>query len=103
VAPVLVTCPASASSPCAGTITVDTKPVRAKKTKRKRRLRLGSRNVRVRPGSSKTVRIKIPRRHRPILKRLKTVRVRVTVSPAASPGTARKSGVTLRTSRIAAG
>lgn len=104
IAPVPLSCPATASRSCAGTITVETKPVRQAKRKKKKRLRLGSRRVRIKPGAVKVVNIKIPARHRPLLKRLKTVRVRVTVSSTSQVGVARvptrKAGLTLRTHRI---
>lgn len=115
-APVPLACPATATSACAGTITVETRPVRpAKKSSKKKnsrkgkkakkkRLRLGSRRVRIKPGARKVVQIKIPARHRATLKRMKTVRVRVTVAVRTRPGTAgtSKSGLTLRTHRITA-
>jgi hypothetical protein len=104
VAPVPLSCPAVASSPCSGTITIETKPVRQAKHKKKRRLRLGSRRVKIKPGGTKVVRIKIPMRHRPLLKRLGSVRVRVTVSSYSQVGVARaprKAGLTLQTRRIA--
>jgi hypothetical protein len=105
VAPVPLSCPATASASCAGTITIETKPVRQAKHKRKKRLRLGSRRVRIKPGGTKVVKIKIPARHRPLLKRLGSVRVRVTVSSYSQVGVSRaprKAGLTLQTRRIAA-
>jgi len=52
------------------------------------------------------IQIRIPKRHRPLLKRLKKVRVSVTVSSYAQVSTSRahtrKSGLTLRTHRIVA-
>jgi hypothetical protein len=106
VAPVPVACPATATQACAGTITVETKPVRQGKGKKKRRLRLGSRRVRIKPGGVKVIQIRIPKRHRPLLKRLRTVRVSVTVSSYSQVSTSRvqtrKSGLTLRTHRIVA-
>ena len=106
IAPVPVTCRADSAAPCAGTITVETKkPVRHGKKKRKKRLRLGSRRVRIKPGGTKIVNIKIPRRHRALLKRLGTVRVRVTVASPPRVGVARgatrRAGLTLQTRRIA--
>jgi hypothetical protein len=106
VAPVPVVCPATATQACAGTITVETKPVRQAKHKKKRRLRLGSRRVRIKPGGVKVIQIRIPKRHRALLKRLRTVRASVTVSAysqvSASRVQTRKSGLTLRTHRIVA-
>lgn len=103
-APVPLTCPATATAACRGTVTVETKPVRRPKRKGKKRLRLGSRRVRIAPGKGKVVRIKIPVRHRPLLKKLRKVRVRVTVSSYSQVGVAsargRKAGLTLRTHRI---
>jgi hypothetical protein len=114
VAPVPLSCPATASRSCAGTVTVETKPVRiahgktrgkgGKKRTRKLRLRLGARRVRIKPGAVKVVKLKIPARYRKVLKRLRKVRVRVTVSTSAQVGVARvperKSGLTLHTRRI---
>lgn len=106
VAPVPVICPATATQACAGTITVDTKPVRQGKRKKKRRLRLGSRRVRIKPGGVKVIQIRIPKRHRALLKRLRTVRASVTVSAYSQVTTSRvqtrKSGLTLQTHRIVA-
>jgi hypothetical protein len=61
----------------------------------------------VAPGKSKTVRIRIPARHRKVLKRLGRVRVRVTVAAYQQLGAARvargrKAGLTLRTHRLRA-
>ena len=106
IAPVPVSCPAAATRSCTGRITIQTKKrVRKFRHKRKRRLHLGSRRVRVAPGQRKVVRIRIPARHRSVLRRLKRVRVRATVSSYAQVGTARvsrgrKSGLTLRTHRL---
>jgi polysaccharide biosynthesis protein PslG len=104
IAPVPLTCPVTASS-CAGTVTIETQPVRATKRSKKHRLRLGSRRVRIARGKTAVVNIRIPARHRPLLRRLKTVRVNVTVSAYQQVGIARagkRSALTLQTDRIAA-
>jgi hypothetical protein len=83
---------------------VQTKPIRRGKRKRKRKLRLGSRRVRVAPGRGKVVKFRLPARHRRLLRRLRKIRVHVTVAPyaqvSASRTSKRKSGLTLRTHRI---
>lgn len=90
---------------CAAKATVVTRPVRTRKGQPKRRLRLGSRRVRIMAGQSTVVKFKIPRRHRALLRRLKKVRAKVTVSPTsqATAHVSSRPGVyTLRTARLAA-
>jgi hypothetical protein len=104
VAPVPVKCKRGKRT-CVGTITIQT--TQAKVTRRKsrstRRVTLGSRRVRVKPGHRVVVRIRIAAKHRRALARLG--HLRVTVNAAASPtalraARSRKTAVTLRTARM---
>jgi hypothetical protein len=80
VMPVPVSCPAGAQS-CAGTVTIATRPIRTRKGGRKKTIRIGARNVRVRPGNTTIVKLSIPRRYRALMADMGRVRARVTVSP----------------------
>ncbi len=109
VAPVPVKCKRG-KRVCSGTITIQTtqakvtsKRKRAKAKKSKRRVTLGSKRVRVKPGKRVVVRIRISPKHRRALARLG--HVRVTVNAAAKPSAlrrshSRKTAVTLRTARL---
>jgi hypothetical protein len=103
VAPVPLTCPTTATR-CSGKITITTKRIRLSKRGPKKTVRLGARAVKIKGGGKKVVKIAIPRRYRKLLKSLRSVRVRVTVETVRTVGTARarKSGLTLRTAKLAA-
>jgi len=97
-------CAASAGV-CSGTATVVTKPVRQRRGQRKRPLRLGTRRVRIKPGHTKVVKFAIPAGQRRILRRLRKVQARVTVSPHSQAGASRiqsrRAVRTLHTANIA--
>jgi len=89
---------------CAGTTTIVTRPIRQRAGQAKRRMRLGSRRVRIRAGRSKVVKFVIPRRHRPLLRRLKKVRAQITVPAPRRSAThrpRRRAVYTLQTGKIA--
>ncbi|MEA2405686.1 MAG: polysaccharide biosynthesis protein PslG [Thermoleophilaceae bacterium] len=107
VAPVPVKCKPGKRT-CVGTITIQatqaqvTRKTRAR-SKSKRRVTLGSRRVRVKPGQRLVVRIKLSTKHRRALARLGHLRVTVNASakPTALRRTAvRMTSVTLRTTRM---
>ena len=103
IAPVPLSCPTTATN-CSGKITIETRPIRTSSHSRKRTVRLGGRNVKIKRGGSKVVKIAIPKRYRSLLRSLGKVRVRVTVETPRPVGTTRtrKSGLTLRTQKLAA-
>ncbi len=97
---------AAAQEVCSSTATVVTRPVRQRKGQPKRRMRLGTRRVRIKPGHTKIANFALAPRQRRLLRRLKRVRARVTVSSHPRSGAARiasrRSVRTLHTAKLTA-
>ncbi|HEX8065101.1 MAG TPA: cellulase family glycosylhydrolase [Thermoleophilaceae bacterium] len=104
-APVTVTCPAGERA-CAGEVTLTTRvpPRRRGRGAKSRQVRLGGRQVRVRPGGRKTVHVRIPRHLRPLVARRSRLHlvVRMAGKDARGQSRNRSSRKTLRTERLRA-
>jgi len=102
IASIKVLCPAASLTRCRGTLSftarvrVKVKATTAGKVRTKRKtLKLGKANLSLRPGQTKTIKIKITRAGRRILKTSK--RLRTTLTAAARDGTGGKAKTTRRT------
>jgi hypothetical protein len=78
-----VSCPASHSGPCAGTVAAQTSgkvAIASRKRGRRAVLRLGSARFRVSPGKAQGVKIKLSRKARRTVRKLKKVKLRIVLS-----------------------
>ena len=104
-APVTVSCPAGEAA-CAGEVTLTTRVRRNRRSRsgRTREIRLAARNVRVRPGSRKTVHFRIPRHLRRYVTSRSKVKMVIRLEGMAENGTTRRRSTrkTLSTARMRA-
>lgn len=100
-APVTVSCPAG-EAVCAGEVSLVTRLPGGRRVRGSRDVKFGSRNVRVRPGSKKTVHFRIPRRLRRLVAGRARVKMVVHMKGTASDGSGsfRRTRKTLRTARM---